>query len=168
MYPNGFIVLMPGRQSSHEASDEVSAIVTSLKKRPLDYEVWQKHYDVKAANTAGTCYGSNMFITKGKSFKEFCSWLFEILMEVRSAVGDKPEVIPNLRRYCAFIGERLLTVYVETRNLPVLPVDKRIREWWIPIIYPITSYLKLNKNSKYYRFFSRHLGSGSSYRIRVL
>ena len=35
MYPNGFIVLMPGRQSSHEASDEVSAIVTSLKKSHL-------------------------------------------------------------------------------------------------------------------------------------
>jgi len=163
-HPNGFIVLSPGRQSPHEAVDEVEAIEASLKKRPLYYKVWKKHYDDKAANTAGTCFSCNMFITKGNSFKEFCSWLFEILMEVRASVGDKPDVIPYLRRYCAFMGERLLTVYTDSRQLPVLPVNKKIKEWWIPLIYPIVQALHINRDSCFLKYFSKRMGSGSSYK----
>ena len=163
-HPNGFIVLKPDSQAIHEASDEVTATVNALKRNPQDYVAWCKHYDERAATRNPTCYGCNMFITTGKNFKEYCSWLFDILMEIRARVGEKPDVSPYLRRYCAFIGERLLTVYVEARNLPVFPVSKRIREWWIPLIYPIVQALHINRDSCFFKYFSKRMGSGSSYK----
>ena len=85
-------------------------------------------------------------------------------MEVRASVGDKPDVIPYLRRYCAFMGERLLTVYTDSRQLPVLPVNKKIKEWWIPFIYPIVQALHINRDSCFFKYFSKRMGSGSSYK----
>lgn len=162
--PTGFIVLNPSYAKCHEASDEVNGIEAALKHYSEDYRSWCVLYDEKAASRKRSCYSCNMFIATGKSFKEFCSWIFPILFEMRRIVGDKPYVSLNLRRYCAFMGERLLTVYVKTRKLPVLCVSKRIRNWWVPYLYPIFRYVPINHNNRFFKYFRDKIGNGSSYR----
>lgn len=164
LHENGFIVLKPITAHVHEAEDEVSATVEVLKKNRIDYEAWNRLYDEQAAGRSKSCYSCNMFIANGKEFKEFCCWLFPILAQMVEIVGDKPDVEPNLRRYCAFIGERLLSVYVEARKRPVLCVDKRIKEWWLEYFYPMLQLFHPNKENRFYRYLAKHFGSGSSYR----
>lgn len=165
-HPNGFIVLTPCRQSSHPNLDEVHATERALSSNKNDLDAWEILYDEVAGSRSDTNYGSNMFITSGYEFKAFCLWLFSILQKVRNEVGDKPEESPYMRRYCAFMGERLLSVYVLSRGKPVLPVKKKIRKWWLTWFYPIVQLFHPNKEKKYYRFLSAKFGAGSSYTIR--
>lgn len=163
--PQGFIALNPIYAKRHDAKDEIEAIERVLSSNIDDYRSWELLYDENGISKYRNCYSCNMFITTGKSFDQFCTWLFNILMNLRTIVGDKPEVEPNLRRYCAFIGERLLSVYVKSRGIPVYCVDKRIKEWWLPIFYPIVRAIGMNRDSRFYHLLSKKFGSSSSYRL---
>lgn len=161
---DGFIVLNPIYAKRHDAKDEIEAIESVLGQNKGDINSWNLLYDEYGISKYKNCYSCNMFITTGKSFKQFCTWLFNILKNLRIKVGDKPEVEPNLRRYCAFIGERLLSVYLMSRDIPVYCVNRRIKEWWLPIFYPIVQAIRLNRYSRLYSFLSKKFGSSSSYR----
>ena len=51
----------------------------------------------------------NMFIMKKKIFKQYCEWIFPVLEECESVIGDKEDVYQN--RYIGFLAERLMTMY---------------------------------------------------------
>lgn len=161
---SGVIVLEPSFAKVHEPTDEVSAIKKALKESSeKDYKAWCKLYDERAASINKNCYTCNIFVAKGKTFKEYCSWLFSVLRKMREDVGDKPEVVKNERRYCAFIGERLMSVYVESHHLPVLCVGIYQKKGWLKHAVMLSQVLHIKKTSWLYRTLSKKLGNHSSY-----
>ena len=160
----GFITAKPITICNHPVSDELDCIIQLLKERNiLDYDTWNKLYDNKAEAKGKYCRGGNMFITSGKVFKEYCEWLFSLLNEMRHRIGDKPEVRSYMRRYCAFMGERLLSVYIESKEIPTLDVDLKLKKWWIPILGKIRKCIFISNKNWLYRFLDRKLGNKSQY-----
>lgn len=51
----------------------------------------------------------NMFIMKRSVFESYCEWLFPILEQCESLIGEKIDIYQN--RYIGFMAERLMTVY---------------------------------------------------------
>ena len=161
---NGIITLKPCKIRNHPVSDEVQAIISILQEQGQDlYATWNKLYDNEAAAKGMICRGGNMFITSGRVFKDYCSWLFDILSKMRVIVGDKPNTDANMRRYCAFMGERLLSVYIEFHKLPVKDVPIRYKRWWLSYIRPIVKVLRINRNSSIYLFLKKRFGYNSQY-----
>lgn len=68
------------------------------------------------------CNTTNMFITSVDQLNDYCSVLFDIIKELREKVGDTDHSKSD-QRYCAFMAERFLSVYLYTHDLPVLEVD---------------------------------------------
>jgi len=57
-------------------------------------------------------YFSNMFIMKDKYFKEYCTWLFEILEKTEKLI-DISEYDSYQRRVFGFLSERILSIYIQ-------------------------------------------------------
>lgn len=121
-------------------------------------------YNNKAEAKGDVCRGGNMFIAKGKTFKNYCEWLFDICGKVRETVGDKPDIESNMRRYCAYCGERMLSVYILANNLPALGIKRRFKKWWLPFVRSTVKLLKLNRNSRIYKYLRDRYGYVSQYK----
>lgn len=61
----------------------------------------------------------NMFIMRRDLFDDYCGWLFSILEKAESKI-DISNYNSYQRRIFGFMGERLLNVYIKSRDLPVL------------------------------------------------
>ena len=112
--PKGIITCKPTNVRNHPIPNEVEAWTEALDKKYL--ETYSQLFDSTARSIGNTCRGGNMFIAKGKTFKEYCEWLFEICKYVRTKVGDKTDSDANMKRYCAFCGERMLSVYIVAKK----------------------------------------------------
>lgn len=162
--PFGIITAEPCKIRNHPNSDEVEAVINLLKENgKKQYEAWNKLYDNKAAAKAETCRGGNMFITSGAVFHDYCIWLFDILGRMRKVIGDKPDVDVNMRRYCAYMGERLLSVYIEYKGLSTYDAQIRYKKWWLTYLRPIINKYDINKNNAIYIFLKRIFGYNSQY-----
>lgn len=162
--PNGMITLPPTKIRNHPNHFEVQCLRKILySKYPQCYMVWNKLYDEEAAGRGNVCRGGNMFITTGHTFKSYCSWLFDILFELRKMVGDSPNSDANMKRYCAFMSERLLSVFIKTYKIHSLSVDIRYKEWWLPYVRKIVKYLHINRNSDFYKLMKMKFGYSSQY-----
>lgn len=75
----------------------------------------------------------NMFITNGKLFDEYSSWLFGVLAKVEERVKISP--YPYQARVFGFMAERLLNVYVHKHALRV----KYLPILWITDDEPVSS-----------------------------
>lgn len=164
----GIISLTPITIRNHPVQDEVTAILEILQhKFKEEYRVWEILYDKEAASIGCTCRSANMFITSGRIFKDYCCWLFSILEEMRQKVGDKPSVDPYMRRYCAYMGERLLAVYIESRTIPVKGVSIKYKKWWIPILGKLRRAIGISRNSALYKILYDTFGVKSQYGKRL-
>lgn len=162
--PTGMISLAPTKNRDHPNAREVHCMLETLKsKYPDCYAVWNKLYDEEAAGRSEVCRGGNMFIAKGATFNAYCSWLFDVLGTLRSMVGESSYSEANMKRYCAFMGERLLSVYIETYQIPVLGVEIKYKEWWLPYIRKAVKIFHINTNSTYYKLLKKHFGYSSQY-----
>ena len=99
--------------------DDNDNVFQSLKKilsndYPDYYSEWQKFtfYDKNSKSWILRYTPNNVFYTDARSFNEYCEWLFDILFKLRSVVGNI-ERVPTYKRYCALIGERIMTSYLE-------------------------------------------------------
>ena len=161
---NGMITLKPCKIRNHSFFFFFQAIMAILHKKGQDlYTTWNKLYDNEAAARKESCRGGNMFITTGAVFRDYCTWLFDILSEMRKIVGDRPNADANMRRYCAFMGERLLSVYIEYNRLPVKGVNVRYKEWWLSSTRFVINKLNVNKDSRLYSFLKQKFGYKSLY-----
>lgn len=138
------------------------ALIKVLKdKYPSYYQVWSKLYD--SHMEGDKCRPTNMFITTGDEFEKYCEFLFPVCFEVEYLLKNHAVSDKNMQRYCAFIGERLLNVYLVTNNCTVLSVDIRYKEWYLKAARKIAAILKINKNGKLYQLLKRKFGYKSSY-----
>lgn len=67
-------------------------------------------FDLVKVERGNFYFGYNMFIAKREIFRNYCSWLFNILDFCNKYCAPKDDVYQN--RFLGFLGERLLTVYM--------------------------------------------------------
>jgi hypothetical protein len=165
VHNNGIITLPPSKIRNHPVPKECNAVFEVLKQGDEKYyNACKKLYDDEFASKYENCRGGNMMICHGDTFKSYCSWLFPILIKVREIVGDKPEADAYWKRYCAYMGERLLSVYIEANKLPVLGVEERLKKWWIKPLGKIRKLLGIDRNNPIFRFIYKKIGYKSSYK----
>lgn len=166
--PNGMMTIQPTKIRNHPNRREIQCLLEVLKRKyPESYAAWNKLYDEEAAGRYEVCRGGNMFIAKGSTFNAYCNWLFDILRDVRMLIGDSAASDANMRRYCAFMGERLLSVFIETYSIPVLSVDVRLKKWWLPFVRKVVKYLHINRNSYLYIILRDKFGYSSQYGRKI-
>lgn len=162
--PNGMITIPPAKIRNHPNHFEVQTLLDVLRiKYPKSFTTWNQLYDEEAAGRGEFCRGGNMFITTGATFNSYCSWLFDILADVRKIIGDSQNSDANMKRYCAFMGERLLSVFIKTYNIPVSSVEIRYKEWWLPYVRKVVKLLHINRNTNFYKFLKKKFGYSSQY-----
>lgn len=163
--PTGMITLFPGKIRNHPVPKECNAVFSVLQENyPKYYDACKKLFDSELASLYPNNRGGSMFICKGKTFKLYCAWLFPVLKKIRELVGDKPNAEAYWKRYCAYIAERLLSVYIDANQLPALGVNVRLKKWWIPILGNLRKVLGISKKNKLYQIFYTKLGYHSSYK----
>ncbi|MBW3093432.1 DUF4422 domain-containing protein [Bifidobacterium sp. 82T10] len=109
-----WIVRKPSVMVKHTYPEDIFALKEVLKDySPKAYEAWNNIYDEYGASVDGhqNCSNCETFITTYKEFENYCTFLFGVLSQVRTKIGDVDRK-PYHKRYCAFLGERLLTVYL--------------------------------------------------------
>jgi hypothetical protein len=62
-------------------------------------------------------YRYNMFIAKREFVEKYCSFVFDVLIELEQVVGALP-MDAYQRRYAGFVSERLLTLYILGNDIP--------------------------------------------------
>lgn len=145
----------------HAQKDELNAITAILKKYyPRYYESWTKIYNVDGSSNQ--CNNAQLFITTGKYFNLYCNFLFDVLKRMRIIIGDK-KGSPYDVRYCAFMGERLLTVFIVANNLSYKEYSIKYANL-INIGRKVAKILHVNKKSRLYKNLQLKFGVKSSYK----
>ncbi len=136
---------------------------------PDYYDVWQKFtfYDETNNSWILKYTPNNVFYTDARSFNEYCEWLFDILFKLRHSVGDI-EGVPNDKRYCALIGERIMTTYLERNKKFYMPTYGIGASTPLYALISRTAHkLKLNINAKYYSLIRDFFRKYTHYRPAV-
>lgn len=101
------------RMVEHDYISDIEVLENVLKKHFYSYYcVWKELYNSKGESKIENCVNCEMFYTSVEEFKNYCTFLFGVLFEVQKIIGEV-ERTPYHKRYCAFLGERLLSVYLE-------------------------------------------------------
>ena len=126
-----WIALSPVNLCPHDYPGDIAALDTVLRdKHKKYYEAWKELYDSAGASKNGSknCCCCELFFAKRDDFYSYCQFLFSVLFDVKSIVGEVDRV-PYHKRYLAFLGERLLSVYLlaeskQVQYVPVMPYRK--------------------------------------------
>ena len=109
-----WIVRDPVCIPQHSYPEDVTVLISILKADyPQYYEAWNCCYDARGEGKV--CYNCELFYTSSNEFKNYCEFLFSVLFKVYDVIGNV-EREPYHKRYLAFLGERLLTVYLYANN----------------------------------------------------
>lgn len=117
-----WIVREPEVMVPHDYPEDIQRMREILETEETGYlQAWDILYDGKGASREGkaNCYAGQMFYADQQSFHDYCDFLFRVLFQLRNAVGDctGTEERPAFhKRYCAFLGERLLSVFLLKNN----------------------------------------------------
>jgi hypothetical protein len=125
-------IILP-KKRNYYIETNYSHYVHAHHKEPLDEtrKVIQKNYP-KYLNTFDSvmkrrsAHMFNMFIMKNREFKQYASWLFDILFEVEKNIDISDYSVQEARVF-GYISELLLDVWIETNN------KKYIETNWIQI-----------------------------------
>lgn len=121
---SGWIVRKPEKIKAHSYPNDVKILREVLKKDfPSYYIAWEYLYTQDGASKEDrrNCISSQMFFTTKGEFEQYCNFLFSVLDEVYEKIGNVKRDKFH-KRYCAFLGERLLSVYLLTNNSVVYNV----------------------------------------------
>lgn len=116
---NSWIVCSPSVAPPHTYPEDMLVLEQVLKEQFTNYyKSWKKLYHSNGASKDGkhTCSGGELFYTDKTGFEQYCKFLFDVLFEVKDRIGDV-EREPYHRRYLAFMGERLLSVFLLTNSV---------------------------------------------------
>lgn len=114
-----WVVREPEIIPAHKYSDDIKVVLEILKEYfPNYYISWNKLYDKdgRSKDNLPTCSASQMFFTSAQEFDKYCNFLFRVLNKVYKRIGKVNRSNYN-KRYCAFLGERLLSVYLITNEV---------------------------------------------------
>lgn len=117
---NAWVVSKAVSIPKHKSDYEVRVFENILKDNG-DYETWRSIYNADASSD--NCFSAQMFITSGSEFKRYCEYIFPILERFR-AENKQPSDEKYYRRFCAFFGERMLSLYIKKTSRQYLEVDK--------------------------------------------
>ncbi len=94
------------------------------------YPEYVNAYDESMKRTIGHRF--NMFVMKSEYFDEYCEWLFDVLFELEKRL-DISTYSDYDARVFGFVSERLLDIWLETKNLEYkeLPVLFMENQNWI-------------------------------------
>jgi|GEM_PF-902450 len=102
----------------HTYPEDIEEYLKLLKEDyPEYYRSWNKLYtrEGESRDWAANCCNCEMFYTTPDELNRYCEFLFGSLSKLRAVVGDVDRERYH-KRYCAFIGERLLSVYLMTNK----------------------------------------------------
>lgn len=163
-----WIAKEPVKIVPHDYQEDITALESVLRGKYKEYFLsWERLYDSNGASKNINCCSCELFFAKRDEFYSYCEFLFGVLFEVKRIIGDVDRV-PYHKRYLAFLGERLLSVYLLTGSKTVHfaalnPYRKPISS----VIVKIKNMLHINSNSRFYReikkLFLRINGRQSSY-----
>lgn len=125
-------IILP-KKRNYYIETNYSHYVHAHHKEPLDEtrRVIQKNYPkylnvFDSVMKQKSAHMFNMFIMKNKEFKQYASWLFDILFEVEKNIDISDYSVQEARVF-GYISELLLDVWIETNN------KKYIETNWIQI-----------------------------------
>ena len=142
-----WIAAVPDTIVPHSFPEDIRVLIRVLSEmedqRYID--AWNRLYTGEGASAfrKGGSY-AQLFYTTMREFRQYCSFLFQTLGEVRGIIGDVDRP-PYHRRYCAFLGERLLSVYLEAAGSRVKYAEIRRKGGWLLLWADrTTGFLKLH------------------------
>ncbi|MDE3750527.1 DUF4422 domain-containing protein [Pediococcus pentosaceus] len=125
-------IILP-KKRNYYIETNYSHYVHAHHKEPLDEtrKVIQKNYPkylnaFDSVMKQKSAHMFNMFIMKNKEFKQYASWLFDILFEVERNIDISDYSVQEARVF-GYISELLLDVWIETND------KKYIETNWIQI-----------------------------------
>lgn len=111
-----WIALKPFGINAHTYTEDIKVLREVIKtKFPKYLKAWDEIYDERGAGRGLNCSGLELFYTTKTEFNNYCKYLFDILFEVKEIIRDVDRS-PYDKRYLAFLGERLLSVYLKADN----------------------------------------------------
>lgn len=153
-----WIAALPANMVPHAYPGDIAALEAVLgEKYAKYYEAWEKLYDSDGSSKEGalTCSTCQMFFTKREEFYSYCEYLFDILLDIKSIVGDVDRV-PFEKRYLAFLGERLFSVYLlaEEKQVQYVPIN-RYKKPIIRILSKALDLFPIDSNNHIYKMLKR-------------
>lgn len=143
-----WIVRDPVKMVKHDYQQDIEVLENILKKYYTSYySVWKELYNSNGESKTENCVNCEMFYTSVEEFNNYCKFLFGVLFKVFEVIGDVDRE-PYHKRYCAFLGERLLSVYLIKNNKTqynVLIRDKS--NIFVDFLRKVSRILKLDRNS---------------------
>lgn len=137
----------------HDYPEDIEALEKVLMDGyPGEFQCWKILYDSSGAsrNKIPNCYNCELFYTKYGDFKKYCQFLFDVLFKVKKEIGNV-ERAPYHKRYLAFLGERLLSVYLMKNNYHFKSVAMTgLEPGYIKVLREISDILGFDHNSKFY------------------
>ena len=123
---NSWIVITPCTMVKHSYIKDLQVLEKVIQEKYPDYYVyWKETYNLDGSSKEdNNCYNCEMFYTTYKEFNTYCEFLFGILFDVYKIIGEVDRT-PYHKRYLAFLGERLLTIYLKKNKS--LKLEKNIR-----------------------------------------
>lgn len=112
------------------------------------------------------CNTANLFITSVSEFYKYCEFVFGVCDKLRTQIGDNDKIKFD-KRYCAFLAERLLSVYLQKNEREYLEVPIMYSKRYLSIISNILTWLHVDRNSRIYLRIRKKLDkwiSTSSYK----
>lgn len=149
-----WIARTPTKIVPHSYPDDIRVLRGVLGEiNPLALESWDALYERNGASRSENCSNCETFYAGAKEFDAYCSFLFDVLFRVKERIGevDRP---PYHKRYLAFLGERLLSVYLRLYHKkavyrPLLPLNESVWKRVMHTVIPANTMKKIKENRLY-------------------
>lgn len=150
---NSWVVINPCTMVKHSYINDIEILEKVLREKYSDYyQFWEKNYNSDGSSKIdNNCYNCEMFYTTYDEFSAYCKFLFDVLFDVYKIIGEVDRT-PYHKRYLAFLGERLLTIYLEKNKSIVLESNIRTsRNKIIHLVKSSASKIRFLKNNYLYK-----------------
>ena len=142
------IVLKPFKMVSHSYPEDITILCNVLQEfYPQYHNAWKLIYNEDGSSKSENCSNCELFYLTKNVFDAYCSFLFGVLFKIRAIIGDVNR-IPYHKRYCAFLGERLLSVYLLANNTNVAYTEMlSYKKFPINLLSKIVHLLRINRSN---------------------
>lgn len=160
---NIWITLKPDNIRNHDDVEVTESLLNILKRDyPKYYDEWFNHYD--SMWMGKDCRGGNMFITSFSQFNKYCAELFDICRKMNNDLKNHQFQDTNMQRYCAFVGERFLAVFIGANKCSAYGCDIRYKPYYLGPVRKLIKKAHINKNNHIYKLLKERFGYKSSYK----